>query len=287
MEKNVFAIRHNSKALQLCLWGTPTAGRVLVLFGHQICSLHVLSPFESDFKGSEVSFPNISKRFWHLGRICTLWIALPEGRGLTGSPEVTASSLVMASSLQSAERWILFLHTHTHRESLVCALCSGLANLFPWPQAYHQTWSAKPQELFLRWHLWVNHCRIWLSHLHKQLHLSCWSLFETWFNSSWLYSVWHMRAMWLRCCFSCCSCGCVKVGLSASCVQGIVVPFFSQGSSADQAESWWDAFAASPLSDAVLLSVAWECGRCMLNQQFYWAAFQPRGKLTSNLCSLL
>lgn len=52
MERKVFAIRHNSKALQLCLWGTSTAGRVLVLFGHQICSLRVLSPFNSDFRYS-------------------------------------------------------------------------------------------------------------------------------------------------------------------------------------------------------------------------------------------
>lgn len=72
--------------------------------------------------------------------------------------------------------------SHTLRENLACALWSGLANLFPWSQAYCQTWSAKPQQLFLMWHLWVNACRIWLSHLRKQLHLSCWSLFETWFN---------------------------------------------------------------------------------------------------------
>lgn len=32
--------------------------------------------------------------------------------------------------------------------------------------------------------------------------------------------------------------GAFRVGLFASCVQGIVVPFFSQGSSVDQAESW-------------------------------------------------
>lgn len=94
--KKVFAIIHNSKAFLCFAFGVPLqqAGFWSSL-DTRFAALHVLSPFESDFKGSEVSFPYIFKRFsdcCHLRSICTLWIALPEGRGLTGNPEVMANS---------------------------------------------------------------------------------------------------------------------------------------------------------------------------------------------------
>lgn len=274
MERKVFAIRHNSKALQLCLWGTSTAGRILVLFGHQICSLRVLSPFNSDFRYSFDLFST------HLQQISLGVLSL--GQNMHTMNCIARRERTPWQSLSNGKLSPVYLNIdpalpHTLRESLACALWSSLANLLPWPAASHQTCSGKPQQLFLVWHLWVCPCSIWLSHLHKQLHLSCRSLLENWFKCiltvqclayaclvtqmlPFLLFLWVHQG-WIGC--QLCTRNCC--------------PFFQQGSSADQAESWWGAFA-SPLSDAVLLSVAWEGGRCMLNWQFYWAAFQPRGK---------
>lgn len=226
---------------------------------------------------SEVSFPHISKRFsecWHLGSTVD---CIARRKGIHWQS--------WSNGKLSPVCWKMDpILPHTLRESLTCALV--LQTSFPGLRLTSRAGQPSHSSCFScgicelipvgsDCHICTSNC-IYLAGLLLRLDLT----------ASWLYSVWHMHAMWLRCCLSCCSYACVGVGLIASCVQGIVVPFFSQGSSVDQAESWWDAFA-SPLSDAVLLSVAWEGGRCMLNWQFYWAAFQPRGKLTSNLCSFI
>lgn len=141
--------------------------------------------------------------------------------GTHSSPEV------MASSLQAVERWILF-HTHWGRawpvllDLLLQTSFPGIRlSTRPGHPSYFNCFSCGICELITLGsdcHICTNSC-IYLAGLFLRLDLT----------ASWLYSVWHVHAMCVRCCLSCFSCGCVKVGLIASCVQGIVVPSFSPG----------------------------------------------------------